>query len=478
MRNFLLFVFLAFSAELFASQLSGLVRWAPNSEVKIEKYNEYFLNSVSNVTITNTNDTGFFNLTFEVERVGRYRVLINEYVAELYLEPNADFIIELRSYNGANLPVLSKEKVVGVKLLKDGESNLNTLIEEYNKTIDQFIQDNAGLIIQKRAGDVVKVFKQKTYEKLRLEQNEFVIQYVTYALAQLELTTNYSRQNMLEEFLVGKEVLFYNPEFARFYKDFFNGFFRFFATSKLDTKLGASINVHQNLDSLYSVLNTNKYFKQLSEEQKELLIITELYYQIESKKYKKQSIENILAELLTSTNFETHKVLLSEIQLKFTKLEVFSEAPNFEFKTLNGETKSLQDFRGKYVYLDFWASWCKPCIEEMIIMNELYEKYNQNIEFVSISIDKSITRAERFLKKKEYPWVFGHTNLSNIKEMYDVRIIPMYYLIGPEGELLQSPALRPTGGIERQFYKIKQLYKEQNTRDLPSWKIKPKSIND
>ena len=290
MRNFLLFVFVAFSAELFATQLSGLVRWAPNSEVKIEKYNEYFLNSVSNVTITNTNDTGFFNLTFEVERVGRYRVIVNDYVAELYLEPNSDFIIELRSYNGANLPVLSKEKVVGVKLLKDGEANLNTLIEEYNKTIDQFIQDNAGLIIQKRAGDVVKVFKQKTYEKLRLEQNKFVIQYVTYALAQLELTTNYSRQNMLEEFLVGKEVLFYNPEFARFYKDFFNGFFRFFATSKLDTKLGASINIHQNLDSLYSVLNTNKYFKQLSEEQKELLIITELYYQIESKKYKKQSI--------------------------------------------------------------------------------------------------------------------------------------------------------------------------------------------
>ena len=62
--------------------------------------------------------------------------------------------------------------------------------------------------------------------------------------------------------------------------------------------------------------------------------------------------------------------------------------------------------------------------------------------------------------------------------MYDVRIIPMYYLIGPEGELLQSPALRPTGGIERQFYKIQQLYKEQNTGDLPSWKIKPKSIND
>ena len=95
MRNFLLFVFLAFSAELFASQLSGLVRWAPNSEVKIEKYNEYFLNSVSNVTITNTNDTGFFNLTFEELSSGEAEVILQ---LEAYDETYSQHVHARTSY--------------------------------------------------------------------------------------------------------------------------------------------------------------------------------------------------------------------------------------------------------------------------------------------------------------------------------------------------------------------------------------------
>jgi len=478
MKYLNIFVFFILSFSCFATQVTGNIKWAPNNEVKIQKYNEYFLNSVSEIAAISTNDTGTFTTNIDIEIEGRYRILVQDYVAEFYLEPNADYVILLRSYNGANVPVLSKEKYVGIKLIKDGKSLLNTNIEKYNKTIDQFIQDNAALIIQKRAGDAVKEFKEKTYTKLKNENNSFLKEYVKYALAQLELTTNYSRQNMMDEFMVDQDVYFSNPEYARFFKDFFNGFFRFFATSKLNTKLAASVNVHQNIDSLYKVLNTNKYFKQLSEEQKELLVITELYYQLESKVYQKQAILNILEELSQKTSNKNHKILLLEIQIKNERLKLFSKAPDFDFKTFDDKELKLSDFEGKYVYLDFWASWCKPCVEEMIILNELHKEYGQNIEFISISIDKSISRAERFWKKKDYPWVFGHTTISNVKEKYDVRIIPMYYLINPKGELIQSPALRPTTGIEKQFYKIKKEYKEQNIRDLPSWKIKPKSIND
>ena len=72
---------------------------------------------------------------------------------------------------------------------------------------------------------------------------------------------------------------------------------------------------------------------------------------------------------------------------KFAKTIPKHPAPEFQLKNEKGEIVSLRDFQGKYVYIDFWATWCVPCIKEMTIMPALQEKYGPVIEFVSISID-------------------------------------------------------------------------------------------
>ena len=69
-------------------------------------------------------------------------------------------------------------------------------------------------------------------------------------------------------------------------------------------------------------------------------------------------------------------------------LKVSTNAPNFNLPNQNGETISLSDLKGKYVYIDVWATWCGPCIAEIPSLKKVEKLYhNKNIEFVSISID-------------------------------------------------------------------------------------------
>ena len=457
----------------FGFNLTGTAEWALNQKVILEQYQEYFLYTSKKIDEQIIDANGKFNFQISAGEIFKYRIIIGDKVGELYLEPTAQYNIAIRPYNGPEAPILSKEKIVGLEIEKDGALSINNKIEEYNLQFDQFIQTNAAAIVQKRANSIIQTFKEKLNEKLISEPSPFVVNYVKYSMAQLEMTTNYSRQEMMDEYIKGAPVLFYNPQYATFFNNMFTEFIRFFAANEISTQLNKSVNFFQSVDSLKNVFETNIYFRQLNDQQKELLIINELYFQKDNNRFKKQSINRMLDDMAEDTKFEDHKLLLTEMLKKFEMLNPNTLAPNFYFTDFEGNKKSLADLKGKYVYLDFWASWCRPCIEEMQVMNDLYPKYKDQIEFLSISIDERASRAQRFYKKNNYPWMFGHVAVNEVKDLYDVRIIPMYYLIDPEGFLVKSPAARPTGEIERVFYNIKKNALQQNTKDLPSWKIKP-----
>src|SRR5690606_10528408 len=79
-------------------------------------------------------------------------------------------------------------------------------------------------------------------------------------------------------------------------------------------------------------------------------------------------------------------------------------APDFKLNSIEGNDISLADMKGKYLYVDIWATWCRPCLQQLPAMKELEEKYrDQNIEFVSISVDKDADKAKwaKMVQEKE-----------------------------------------------------------------------------
>jgi peroxiredoxin len=116
------------------------------------------------------------------------------------------------------------------------------------------------------------------------------------------------------------------------------------------------------------------------------------------------------------------------------------QAPDFVQPDANGKTFSLSDFKGKYVLVDFWASWCSPCRTEIPELKSVYEKYkDKNFTILSISLDKDKEKWMEAIAYEQMPWL----QLSDLKadqnsaaQAYKVLGIPANFLIDPNGKII------------------------------------------
>ncbi len=122
-------------------------------------------------------------------------------------------------------------------------------------------------------------------------------------------------------------------------------------------------------------------------------------------------------------------------------LEV-AAAPAATWQTMAGETLSLESLRGKVVLVDFWATWCKPCIKTMPELEAIYRDYEKlGLEVVGVSVDQGDDRekkVKKFLDKKPvaYPIVID-TDEAASWEAFHVAALPTLYLIDRDGKIME-----------------------------------------
>ena len=101
-----------------------------------------------------------------------------------------------------------------------------------------------------------------------------------------------------------------------------------------------------------------------------------------------------------------------------------------------GKRKSFSTYKGKVVFVNFWATWCPPCIAEMPDINQLYsEMHEKDIEFVLISLDDDFQKAKDFVRKKEFGFPIFQL-ASPLPKVYESSAIPTTYVISPNGEIV------------------------------------------
>lgn len=115
-----------------------------------------------------------------------------------------------------------------------------------------------------------------------------------------------------------------------------------------------------------------------------------------------------------------------------------NNAPTFDVEDYLGNKVSSEKLRGKFVLMNFWATWCSPCIDEIPMLKKIRDTYSkEKLEMISVSLDNNLTAFKKGINKYELNWIniFSNTNLQNL---FGKKPIPSVYLIDPNGILLFS----------------------------------------
>ena len=142
-------------------------------------------------------------------------------------------------------------------------------------------------------------------------------------------------------------------------------------------------------------------------------------------------------------------VLLADYKVKYDKWDITSvgrPSPDFEGVDINGKSYSLKDFKGKYLYIDLWATWCGPCQKELPFLKELESKFEgKNITFLSLSIDH---KKEKWDEKVNSGDLTGTQLLigrgSSFQNAYGIEGIPHFILLDKEGIIINNDMTRPS----------------------------------
>lgn len=129
-------------------------------------------------------------------------------------------------------------------------------------------------------------------------------------------------------------------------------------------------------------------------------------------------------------------LLLSAFSATALAVEEGDKAPDFTLPSIHADQPeiALSALAGKTVYVDFWASWCAPCLKSLPLYNALYHKYkDQGLEIVAINVDNPVEDGQDFLIDTPLDFLIPADPEGTTPEMFEVIGMPTSYLIAPDG---------------------------------------------
>ena len=157
-----------------------------------------------------------------------------------------------------------------------------------------------------------------------------------------------------------------------------------------------------------------------------------------------EEVENLKKSIKGMVEYHSAKLALKK------EFPAGTPSPKFSYESIDGKTVALDDLKGKYVYIDIWATWCGPCKREIPHLKEVEKEFHgKNIEFVSISVDRADDKQKwmDMVKEKEMVGIqlFADKDWSSdFVQAYKVMGIPRFILLDPNGNVVDPDAPTPS----------------------------------
>ena len=349
------------------------------------------------------------------------------------------------------------------------KNDINHLILDFNLELDFFLYGDTNKIIRmakhnKEFQDSLNNFKIYLSARYRSNKIKYLHNYIRYEIALLEQLAHqnkgdYYKTYLFESYLKTNEINYNNDAYMQFFNLFYKDVFKVGGLA-INDKIKFAINNYNDYKRLIKAMDNSKYFS--NPKLKELAAIKGLYDSYYSPNYIPENIISILNNIAENSQWNLHKNIASNCIAEITKLSVGTPCPNLKFNDINDKDISIDDFKGKYTYINFFASWNNNSMHEMEVINQFQENY-EFVNFISVNLDYNFKSYKKVVAKKLYKsWpVVYPLNKQGLISYFQLDHLPTHLLIDPNGDIYQYPALPPTAlynsqSIDETFFKIEK----------------------
>ena len=464
--NFIFFFTLIFlSLTVFGTVIHGnTFKPFVGKTVNLIEYTDYVTLNYRVLQSTEIDSSGNFYFDYDISETQQSIIQIEYLIGIIYLEPNQKYSIKFPPKSEDGTYKLTRNNV---NIIFDSIpiNDINGLILEFDRMYDQFLQDNrynVGKKIFHVKLDTFKIAVRKQFEGVR---NSYFKNYVRYSIADLELVSPSShlkvnKLGLYNTHIINKKINTKHHAQMRFLLNFYEKTLNN-QIGKVGSKITTILQEKPSYIALDTLLEKDYFFKMKSI--RELVIAENLYSLYYNQNYSPSLVLELLKEAELKGTNEDLKLMTRQIVKNITKLIPGSTPQPIRLLNSNKEVISIADFKGKYVYINFWAIWNKESQAEMDIFTKLQEEYGIIIEFVSINIDANYRKFESYCATHpNYDWnMLYYGGQSNLLDEFNIYSIPHYVLLDKEGKILQAPASKPIPNgqnlsIENLFFDLRK----------------------
>lgn len=400
---------------------------------------------------------GCFSLSFTLDEITQVFAYIGIYKIHLYAVPGKTYTIILPPRQDKKAedflnPYFSPTIVhLGTLQFEDGELNTHirmfndSYLPYYNKHI---LKLNANADFSELDKDIARIEK-----PFSTSTDTFFNNYRKYRYGLLRyLAYQHKSKSISNDYFRDMPVLYNNLAYVELFNKVYDKYFYRFSNTEEGKVLGENI-TNRDLGAIRKTLSSDEVLS--NGDLLDLVILKCLHDEFYDDNYSRSTLLDVLDTLIKTEQTPQLVDAAKSIRGKVTRLLVGFEPPDFQLFDRDSNVISLQNLRGKYIYLNFCSCFSYTCMNEFLMLNTLYDKHKNILEIVTILIDNDKDVINSYLARSNYPWLFLHYgNQSSIISDYDVRAFPTYYLIDRNGKLAISPAPSPGDDFEARFFKL------------------------
>lgn len=403
-------------------------------------------------------ETGDFHLTVSLENTTRMFTYLGIYKGYFFAEPGKSYQLVLperadKSPEDRLNPYFEPvELQLGIANFNREELNMLIVMfdDAYIPFYDKYVNSIYSKPDIKRLEEDIIQMESPFKENL----NSYFREYRQYRYGMLKMLANQQgAQSLSDEFFNNRPVLYGNPAYAELFNQVFDKYFVFFGRTSAGQQIYKDINMNGSYHGLLLTLSQSSNIT--DDTLKELIILKQLHDEFYSNQFSRNGLLSILDSVSICTKVKEHKLIAGKIKYKITRLQPGYEPPQFELGDTDGNLVKLSDYKGKYVYLNFCTCQSYSCLNEFNMLSALNKRHSNRLSIITIATDPLEDVLRQFLTKNKYDWKFLlYDNQPDILKEYDIRAFPTYFLIGPDGRLIYSPALSPAENFESKLFEV------------------------